>query len=177
MKRFVIRNYGPTRQIPYKGQQLCISNDGVIETDNEEEAKALETHKAICVTDRGSELAPSSSEEKPEDSVDEPEVESYGSMTVVELRAIAKSREMKTSGLDKTKLIEALVEYDEKPDEISWEVDNKVSVKFDDEPYEGVIKFINAEEKTAEIEFDDGDVQVIDFSELTQVEEKAELIA
>ena len=108
MARFVIRNYGPSRQIPYKGQQLCLSNDQSIETDDEEEAAAFEAYEAIHVTDRGSELAPPLVEE----SVEESKEVSYEGMTVKELQVIAKDREIKTSGLNKADLIEALGEYD-----------------------------------------------------------------
>ena len=57
MARFVIRNYGPSRQIPYKGQQICLSNDQCKETDDAEMAAALGKADLIHVTDRGIEAA------------------------------------------------------------------------------------------------------------------------
>jgi len=126
MKRFVVRNYGPSRQLPVGGQQVCVVNDGIIETDNEAEAAALGAFEQITVTDRGSGIAPTSSpdanheekhEENHDDSVDEPEDESYEDMNLDELQAIAKDREIPTAGLDEAQLIWALVKYDETPDE------------------------------------------------------------
>jgi len=59
MSRFIIRNYGPSRQIPYKGQSICLSNDQCIETDDAEMAETLGSEKSIHVTDRGVEAAAS----------------------------------------------------------------------------------------------------------------------
>ena len=126
MKRFIARNYGASRQIPVGGQSVCIANDGIIETDDRSEAKALGAFKQITVTDRGSELAPSPSlntdqKEKPEenrdDSVNEPEDEAYEDMNLDELQAIAKDREIPTVGLDEAQLIAVLIAYDETPNE------------------------------------------------------------
>jgi len=57
MARFVIRNYGPSRQLSYKRQQFCLSNDQCIETDDADLASALGKNNAITVTDRGEEAA------------------------------------------------------------------------------------------------------------------------
>lgn len=57
MARFLIRNYGPSRQIPYKGQNLCFYRDQAIETDNEEMVAVLGKDKLMHVTDRGVEFA------------------------------------------------------------------------------------------------------------------------
>lgn len=57
MSRFVIRNYGPSRQIPYKGRSICLSNDQCIETDDVDMATVLGEEKLITVTDRGVEFA------------------------------------------------------------------------------------------------------------------------
>jgi hypothetical protein len=56
MKRFVIRNYGPSRQLRYKKYSICIANDSVIETNDENMVKAMTKHENIHVTDRGSEV-------------------------------------------------------------------------------------------------------------------------
>jgi len=118
MKRFVIRNYGPSRQFPYKDQHILISNDCAIETDSEEEADFFRKQQALTVTDRvGSESASSLPVDEPEASeVPEASEEiSYGDMTVKELQVLMKDREMKTSGLNKEKLIQALEDYDKAP--------------------------------------------------------------
>jgi len=57
MKRFAIRNYGPSRQVPYKGQQICLSNDACIETDDAEEAAVLKAAGQVYVTDCGAVVA------------------------------------------------------------------------------------------------------------------------
>jgi len=57
MSRFVIRNYGPSRQIPYNGQSICLSNDQCIETDDADMAETFGSEKSIHVTDRGVEAA------------------------------------------------------------------------------------------------------------------------
>jgi len=114
MKRFVIRNYGPTRQFPYKDKHIFIANDCAIETDDEEEVGALSGQESVHVTDRGSELVPPSSPiKKPE----APEEIAYEDMKVKELQMLAKDREMDVSGLKKAELIAALQAYDAEPDE------------------------------------------------------------
>ena len=114
MKRFIIRNYGASRQFPYKGQPIPISNDSAIETDDEKLAIFFKEQQAIHVTDRGSELAPPSSVEEPEKPEESDEI-AYNDMLLKELQVIAKDREIKTSGLSKAKLIEARKAYDAAP--------------------------------------------------------------
>jgi len=179
MKRFVIRNYGASRQIPYKGQSISIANDGIIETDDEKEAAALKDYEAITVTDRGggSELAPSSSEKSPEDSVDKPEEVSYESMKLPELQAIAKDREISTTDKKKPKLIAELKAYDETPDappsdETPWEVNDEVSVEFEDGDYKGVISSIDLQKETVEVEFEDDTTETVPFKDLISVEKE-----
>lgn len=118
MKRFVIRNYGPSRQVPYNGQSVCLSNDQCIETDDDEMANVFREEERITVTDRGEELATISNspveESKEEKVVVDPNELSYDDMSLDELRALAKDR--KIAGAGKLKiggLIEALEEYDE----------------------------------------------------------------
>lgn len=53
MARFVIRNYGTSKQVPYKGQQIVFLHDQAIETDDEGEAKALAGQDRAHLTDRG----------------------------------------------------------------------------------------------------------------------------
>lgn len=57
MARFLIRNYGPSRQIAYKGQQICLSRDQCIETDDSRIAAVLGAEKQVHVTDHGVEAA------------------------------------------------------------------------------------------------------------------------
>lgn len=118
MKRFVIRNYGPTRQLSYKAQQICITNDCAIETDDAEMAYALEQHGQITVTDRGTDVGEDFDAHKaPPEAAVNPGVEdideiSYEDMNWKEILALAKDRQIKTYGLKKPELIRALQEYD-----------------------------------------------------------------
>lgn len=120
MKRFIIRNYGPSIQIPYNGQNICLSNDQVIETNDDKLVHFLnedEQYKDIHVTDRGEELATNSpvedfvATETSSMSIDPGEI-SYDGMELLELQALCKDRRLKTKGLKKGGLIEALEEYD-----------------------------------------------------------------
>jgi len=126
MKRFVIRNYGPTRQFPYKDRQIFIANDSAIETDDAKEAVFFKEQEAVHVTDRGSEvtsLTPSVEEpETSEEVTEETEEIAYSDMLLKELQVLAKDREIKTSGLNKAELIQALEEYDKAPVEEAIEV-------------------------------------------------------
>jgi len=122
MKRFVIRNYGLSRQIPYKDQQVFIANDRAIETDDEELVAVLRKHENLHVTDRGSELASSLLVvDKPEKSEESGEI-AYKDMLMSDLQVIAKSREVKTSGLNKVELIQALEDYDTADEQVPEEV-------------------------------------------------------
>jgi len=186
MKRFVVRNYGASRQLPVSGKQVCVLNDGIVETDDVMEAQALAGFEHMTMTDRGSELAaPSSPGEvqekqpkgKQKDSVDEPEDESYEDMSSVELQAIAKDREIETSGLADAEIIKALVAYDDEPEksekptekETPLKVGDKVSAVFEDDPYEGIIKSINRKKKTAKIDFEDDTTEIVGLGKLTRV--------
>ena len=138
MVRFVIRNYGPTRQVQYKDQQVIIANDKVIETDDMELVAILQNYKAIHVTDRcpetpGPSLPPVSLIEDEPEVVDElvqtaEEIEAagiaeeiaYSDMKLPELQALGKDRQIKVSGLKKAELIKALEVYDKQ--EVSEEV-------------------------------------------------------
>jgi len=140
MARFVIRNYGPTRQVPYQNTQIYIARDGAMETDNENIAATMKGQKDMTVTDHGVQSNPAPSEEPKqkgkdkkrqitvdkepvpkEDPVEKttPEVVSeeaeeiaYEEMTVKELQVLAKDRQLTTSGLLKAELIQALKDYD-----------------------------------------------------------------
>jgi len=152
MARFIIRNYGPSRQIPYKGQSICLSNDQCIETDDAKMAGVLGFADLITVTDRGLEAAaPVVSDSsgtkkdrkvtvddaeavyaenfsdkdvrKPHTQPAEPPIQeesideiSYADMSVRELRVLAEDRRIKTSGLRKGELIDALEAYDDAED-------------------------------------------------------------
>lgn len=125
MVRFAVRNYGVTRQMQYKGQQIIIANDQVIETDDMELVAVLQNYNAIHVTDRcpetpGSSLPPvvpieDEQTSKEPEAPEMPEASAeilYNDMTVKELQALGKDRQMKVSGLNKRKLIKALEKYD-----------------------------------------------------------------
>jgi len=74
MKRFAIRNYGPTRQVPYKDKQLYIANDGCVETDDAGEAAAFAKVESMYVTDSGvAVVAPEASKEERKVTVDDVE--------------------------------------------------------------------------------------------------------
>lgn len=143
MKRFVIRNYGPSRQIPFGSQQICFSRDTAIETDDEKLVEAMRSHKAIHVTDRGiqvnvapepkleieSELRPDSIVDSPEAlhnesssetvdtnssvTLDEVTEAPYQSLDPSELRTIAKDRRVWVRGMSKEQMVEALKKYDQ----------------------------------------------------------------
>lgn len=150
MARFLIRNYGPSRQIPYKGHSICLSRDQAIETDEVELAVVMKEEKNIYVNDRGAEFAapvlpkktekPDDKKERPvtvdnaeavhaenfPDEDEQPKIQppapvvstedkdeiAYADMTVKELQVLAKDRQIKTSGLKKAELIQALEDYD-----------------------------------------------------------------
>ena len=124
MIRFVVRNYGVTRQVPYKGQQVIIANDKAIETDDMELVAILQNVEAMYVTDRcpgtpGPSLPPivktedkqTSEAPKAEAPKASDEIE-YKEMTYKELQILGKDRQMKTVGVSKEKLIEGLENYD-----------------------------------------------------------------
>jgi len=185
MKRYVVRNYGASRQLSVGGQQVCVVNDGIVETDDVMEAQALAGFEHMTMTDRGSELAsppsPGVQEKQPEgkqkNSVDEPEDESYEDMNSDELQAIAKDREIETSGLDDAEIIKALVAYDDEPEksekpaekETPLKIGDKVSAVFEDDPYEGIIKSINKKKRTAKIDFEDDTTEIVGLGKLTRV--------
>ena len=110
MKRFIIRNYGLTRQIPYKDQHIFVANDQAIETNDEELVAVLRKHENLSVTDRGSELVSTLSEEP--ETPEETDEMSYSELHVKDLQVIAKDRQIKITGLNKAELIEALEDYD-----------------------------------------------------------------
>ena len=121
MKRFVIRNYGPSRQFPYKAEQICISNDCAIETDNAELAGFMRGQEQVFVTDRGSDVGENFDAQKvePEAAVnpgvkDTDEI-SYDEMSYKELQALAKDRQLKHTGIKKALLIKSLQKYDTAP--------------------------------------------------------------
>lgn len=143
MARFVIRNYGTSKQVPYKGQSITFLHDQAIETDDEDEARALAGQDRAHLTDRGldavaleppevpdkkkerkvtvdKEPVPKEDPEDVQKKEPEPEAPSkdtgdeipYDEMTVVELKVLAKDRQLSTSGLLKAELIRALKDYD-----------------------------------------------------------------
>jgi len=73
MARFIIRNYGVSRQFPYKGKSICLSNDQAIETDDVDEAAALGSYENIFVKDLGVECATPVIDEKPEKTAEKKE--------------------------------------------------------------------------------------------------------
>lgn len=152
MKRFVIRNYGNSIQFPYKGANVTIHKESVIETDDEGLASAAERANYedginLGVSDRGVNVHENSPQEtdkqfnhddrKPTASLaekadaladvneedknklpDVPEVDdpveeiSYDDMTVVELKELAKDREVDVKGMNKAEIVKALSDFD-----------------------------------------------------------------
>jgi len=49
MAKFVVRNYGNTRELPYKNKMIYLARDGAIETDDSEMANALSQFPQIHV--------------------------------------------------------------------------------------------------------------------------------
>lgn len=149
MIRFIVRNYGITRQVQHKGQQIIIANDKAIETDNMDLVATLQNYSAMHVTDRcpetpGPSLPPvvliedeQQQDEQQDKQQDEQQVEeiAYSDMKVGELQELGKDRQIKVSGLKKADLIEALENYDkeeaeEKPQEETpaKEVEKEITV-------------------------------------------------
>lgn len=117
MSRFIIRNYGPPQQIPYKGQQITLLRDGVLETDDASLALVLRAVSDMYVTDRGQEFTSRSaskaeSTEAKQEAAQDSEGLSYEEMTLKELRALAKDRSIDSSKSKKAELIRALQLYD-----------------------------------------------------------------
>ena len=122
MKRFVIRNYGPSRQFHIENMQIPIGHEAAIETDDEKIASfflELPKKERVCVTDRGKEVTlqglPSEQREAQadnDDSTDETEELTYDDLTLPELKAIAKDRNLNISGKKKAEIIELLEAYD-----------------------------------------------------------------
>ena len=134
MKRFGIRNYGTTRQVPYKNKQINIIHDGVIETDDEELVTFLGKQENFYITDSGVELVPMVAPVVDEPKVDEvaetPEDEiSYDDMNVPELKVLAKDRQLDIKGLKKAEIIEALQDYDSEdvPEVVSASVEKEIA--------------------------------------------------
>lgn len=123
MKRFVIRNYGPSRQVHYKGIGHCLSNDQSIETNDAKMAAAFAEEEQIHVTDRGEEIGTVSEQESKQQEtqaeIADGEI-SYDELTVKELRALCEDRSLKCVKLKKASMIEkkvAMIELLEAYDE------------------------------------------------------------
>jgi len=111
--KYVIRNYGTARQIPYKGKYYTINGDGAIETDDEGLTKAAEAMGQMHVTVRSTvPKAVVADTPPPTASADSSELpESLEELTVKKLKALAALRgvEVPTSVKKKADLIELLL--------------------------------------------------------------------
>lgn len=128
MTRFVIRNYGPSRQLAYGDKMITVAHDGVIETDDEKEAAALGAYESVNVVDRGigagastpvTPTPPSDSTENAgtqETSTNADET-TYDNLLAPDLKRLCKDRQIKLSKFTKPVMIEALKKYDEAPDD------------------------------------------------------------
>lgn len=124
MERFVIRNYGPSRNLPDgRGSYIFIERDRVRGTSDPELAKLFATYPEIHVADRGEDVAPpfvpsappgpppppDQDDEKPEE---DEQKKSYEALTKRDLLGMAKLRGIPTSGLRRDDLIVALKKMD-----------------------------------------------------------------
>lgn len=114
MKRFVIRNYGPSRQFQMGPNQICLAHDHAIETDDEDLAKDLGGEDSVHVVDRGPQTVQVVKDNPNPDSDPDPDPDavSYTEMTVPELRDLAKDRQLDVKKLKKDEIIAVLEEYD-----------------------------------------------------------------
>lgn len=143
MGRFVIRNYGRTRQFPYKDKQIYIANDKAIETDDVEMVAVLQNFPQMEVTDHCPEtpgpslpspkVVPDEVEQTPDEVLAEV-VESsdeiaYGDMSLKELQELGKDRQLKVSGLKKAELIVVLEDYDKAEVETPVDVEAETPVE------------------------------------------------
>lgn len=141
MARFVIRNYGSSRNLPDgHGSYIFMERDSARETEDEALAELFASYPDVHVSGREDvavAVAPLPPPEGPpplegppdeqeddddqdEDVQEEDEAVDYSALFLVDLQEIAKERDIKTAGLKKSDLVEALLNSD------AW---NKSSIK------------------------------------------------
>jgi len=157
MQRFVIRNYGSSRNLPDgHGSYIFIERNGVQGTDDEEMAKLFATYPDIHVAERGNNLSillptppegpapqveppdePPDEDEQGEDETEDEQGESegededatdYEALRVSDLQEIAKDREIPIANLRKPELIEALQKDDAEQKALTEELSAKLTV-------------------------------------------------
>lgn len=138
-ERYVIRNYGPSRNLPWKRSYIYIERDGVRGTDDLAMAEEFARFPQITVSERGArEIKPPGQAtgppvpdapppidkdeteitESPEsvegsETVDVAMAIDYSLLLVKDLREICEERDISTEGLLKQDLIAALEDHDE----------------------------------------------------------------
>ena len=154
-ERFLIRNYGPSRNLPDgHGSYIFIEHERVRSTSDPELAKLFTTYPQIHVTDRGEEAFPApvlpeppvgpeppededEAEDEDEDEVEdevEDEAADYSDLAVKDLREIAQERDIPIVGLLKADLIRTLQENDAASTD-EWRVGQPVKYEDEDEIY------------------------------------------
>ena len=114
MTKYIIRNYGPSAQIPYKDKSITITSDVVIETDDPELVSAASSIPNIHVTTRpGAKAVAPPKVEEPISSETEGVAEEpvdFESMTVAALKelAVEKGIELPTR-VKKAEIVELLL--------------------------------------------------------------------
>ncbi len=176
MDRYVIRNYGSSRNLPDgKGSYVFMERDSARETNDEELAKLFASYPEVHVAERGGDALPAppvsvppvgpsppgDEDEEPEDGDqidsgedgasqgedenDQAAEVDYSSLLVADLLTIATERNIKTTGLLKADLVEALIQSDvRKEDELSLSAELPIGqpVKYEDEEEEYVISAV-----------------------------------
>lgn len=138
MDRYIIRNYGSSRNLPDgRGSYIFMERESARETNDEELAKLFAAYPDVHVADRGGATVvaappappegPLPPAEEPEDNDDqsedndnqgeEPEGEQgeendYSDLLVADLQEIAEERSIPITGLLKADLVEALLQND-----------------------------------------------------------------
>lgn len=123
MDRFLIRNYGPTRNLPDgHGSYIFLEHDRVRPTNDEKMAKLFDTYPDVHVTDYGEDIGriqlpqPPVGPPPPEDPEDKEVVEvplEYEALGKRDLRDMCKLRGIPITGLHRDELIVALKAKDE----------------------------------------------------------------
>lgn len=114
MERFVIRNYGPSRNLPDgHGSYIFMERDRTRPTSDPKMAALFSTYPEVSVTERGENFVDPHQAQvpfvappvEPEEIVKKP---TYDDLTKRDLIGMAKLRDISTSGFTRDDLIEAL---------------------------------------------------------------------
>jgi len=134
MERFVIRNYGPSRNLPDgHGSYIFMERDGVRGTSNEEMAKLFKTYPEVAVSERGSNFVGNPPPQGPPPPVDSDDVikkSTYEDLDKRSLQDMAKLRKIPVAGLSRIELIEALYLKDDSEKAVETEAEVKVDIDY-----------------------------------------------